>query len=291
MRYALPVKHGCAVIPLSFRPFYNGVSKQTGAEFFISTAEKAEGVTGFLSATYVNSLANRPPGVPAEDSQPLVRFAALAAGNVYRSGYDSPFVVKSGVTYKHKRLRINPVINYDRGYPIGTGLLTPVVINGVGTNVPATNNATSLSVQNPTAAIAYGYVDPTNPGTVFRPNIYATRGTPESASPGGVLSAPRVFANLTLEYGLGGRSHSSIGVQAINLFNNYFSEPITNTRYQPVATGVAGPLTGQSGASQVPLYQNLGVINYGSLQHAQSAYNLFPNGQPLTYRLYFQVGL
>ena len=281
-----------AVIPLSFRPFYNGVSKQTGAELFVSTAEKASGITGFLSATYVNSLANRPPGVPAEDSQPLVAFAALAAGNIYRSGYDSPFVVKSGVTYKHRGLRLNPVITYDRGFPIGTGLLTPVVINGVGTNVPATNNNASLPVQNSTAAIAYQYVDPTNPGNVFKPNIYATRGTPESASPGGVLSAPRVNANLTLEYALGGaKSRSTFGIQAINLFNNYFSEPITNTRYQPVATGVAGPLSGQSAASQSPLYQNLGVINYGGLQHAQSAYNLFPNGQPLTYRLYFQVGL
>jgi hypothetical protein len=280
-----------AVIPLSFRPFYNGVSKQTGAEFFASTAERASGFTGFLSATYVNSLANRPPGVPAEDSQPLVRFAALAAGNIYRSGYDSPFVVRSGLTYKYHGFRINPVITYDRGYPIGTGLLTPVVINGVGTNVPATNNSNSLPVQNPTSAIATGYVDPTNPGNVFKPNIYATRGTAEGASPGGVLSPPRVMANLTLEYALGGKTHSTVGIQAINLFNNYYSEPITNTRYQPVATGVPGPLSGQSAASTDATYQNLGVINYGLGQHAFSAYNLFPNGQPLTYRLYYQVGL
>jgi len=278
-----------AIIPQSFRPFYNGFSKQTGVEMYVSTPERPAGLSGFLSATYVNSLANRPAGLPAEDSQPLVPFQALSAGNVYRSGYDSPLVVRTGFQYRSRAgIRINPVITYDRGYPIGSGLLTPVLINGVGLNVPSSNNAKSLPVQNTTGAIAYQYVDPTNPGNVLHPNFYANRGTPEGNAPGGVLSNPRVYADMTVELSPP-HTHSTFGVAILNISNLYYSEPFYNTRYQPVATGVAGPLTGQSAGTQS--LQQYGVVNYGPVQHAFEPYNLFPSNMPRTFRLYYQLAL
>jgi hypothetical protein len=272
-----------AIIPLSFRPFYNGVSKQTGGELYISTPDRQVGLSGFVTATYVNSLSSRPPGVSAEDTQPIIPFAVLGAGNFYRSGYDSPFVMRTGIEYKTKGgLRVAPTISYDRGYPIGVGTLTAVTINGVSLNVPETNNAASLPVSQANPAIAMQYVDPTNPGSVFNPNVYATRGTPEGPSPGAILSNPRVFTNLTLEYKKPG-TRNLFGLQIVNLFDNYFSEPIVNSRYQPVATGVAGPQSGQG-----VLDPTLGVVNFTNAQRGFGAYNLFPNQQPLTLRFYYQ---
>ncbi|MEO9264789.1 MAG: TonB-dependent receptor, partial [Candidatus Baltobacteraceae bacterium] len=277
-----------AIIPQAFRNVYTGFSKSTGVEVYLSSPERPVGLSGFLSATYVNSLANRPAGLPGEDNSPLVPFQALQAGNVYRSGYDSPLVVKTGFQYQSRGgIRINPVITYDRGYPIGSGLLTPVFINGVALNVPATNNAAALPVQNATGAIAPVFIDPTDPCTVFKPCTYASRGTAETASPGGILSSPRVYANVSLEYSPP-KSRATFGVQVINIGNNYYSEPFYNQRYQPVATGVSGPLSGQLDPTGIA---NYGVVNYSSLQRAYSPYNLFPSATPRTFLFYYQMSL
>ena len=282
------------VTPLSFRPFYSGFNKSTGVELYVSTPERRTGLGGFFSATYTNAFSNRPAGSPGEDTQPTIPFQALAAGQAYRVGFLSPFVANLGVQYKTPTgLRINPVLRYDRGFPLGIGLTTPVVYNGVALTVPSTNNATTLPVlnlNNGASNSAYNYVDPTNPGTAFNPNIYATRGTPEGPNPGGVLSHARLYTDLTVEFAAHG-SHNTFGVQALNLFNNYYSEPIINTRYQPIATGVAGLQTGQTSAAVNKLYAPYGTFNYTGVQNGQSAYLRNPSASPLVYRFYYQLGI
>jgi len=130
---------------------------------------------------------------------------------------------------------------------------------------------------------------------VTAPKIAATRGTSETSLAGGVLSKARFNTDISLEYSAPG-SRSTIGVYISNLFNQIYAEPMLNTRYQPVATGVAGPQTGQiSTVGSLPPGQaaNLGFANFGPERFGSSAYNL-PTSTlvlPLSFRFYYQLGL
>ncbi|MHB8146910.1 MAG: hypothetical protein ACYDGM_06550, partial [Vulcanimicrobiaceae bacterium] len=56
-------------------------------------------------------------------------------------------------------------------------------------------------------------------------------------------SPKQLFANLDVEVPVS--QESTIGFQVFNITNNHYGIPGVNTQYQPVATGVAGPATGQ----------------------------------------------
>lgn len=275
-----------------------GIDKSTGVEFLL-TKEATYGLSGFLTLTYVNRLQNIPPGYlgQTEDFYPSAPPQALALGQLYRAGYLSPLAGRLGVSYRsHNGFRINPVISYDKGFPIGAGLLTTAYVNGVPTNVPNVNISIpgfgAVSNSGASSGVSQ-YVDPTNPGTVQKPKIDATRGTPETSLAGGVLSKARFNTDLTLEYSAPG-SRSTFGVQATNLFNQIYAEPTLNPRYQPVSTGVAGPQTGQvSAVGQLGAAQAaaLGFNNYGPERFGQFAYNLTPSNQPVSFRFYYQLSL
>ena len=135
--------------------------------------------------------------------------------------------------------------------------------------------------------LAVQYVDPANPGSLFKPSIAATRGTPESSSAGGVLSNSRVAANLTLEFSPPANPRETFGLLVNNVFNNLYGNPSLNNRYQPVATGIAGPLTGQSA---LPIaFPNIGFFQYTQPLFGQQPYTITPNNSPLTYRFYYQL--
>jgi hypothetical protein len=206
-----------------------------------------------------------------------------------------------GVQYKtHNGFRINPVLSYDRGFPIGVGEtvaasspfggyanlpqsnLEPPILSGYS-SITGTFNATN-------------YVDPVNPGTIFKPNIAATRGTPETSSAGGILSRPRLNTDVTFEFT---HNRSTFGLLVQNLFANPYGEPIPNPYYQPVSNGIAGAQTGQTNAA-IPgtiTYQYGGFRNIPSSIDGQAAYVL-PIGSlganinhPLTFRAYYQLSL
>jgi hypothetical protein len=200
--------------------------------------------------------------------------------------------VNVGVQYKSKGgIRINPVIRFDNGYPYGGGNLTPVVVNGVALQVPSTDNYTS-TVQEPGASpnFAVNYTDPTNPGTVLSPNIYATRGTPERSSPGGELTNPRMHMDFTLEYQIP-NTKSTFGVQVTNIFGLVYGEPQINPYYMPIATGVSGYNSGQTAASQDPAYAVFGTSNLVTAQHGNQPYILLPNQAPAQFNFYYQLAL
>jgi hypothetical protein len=278
-----------------------GINKTSGVEFGLQTADKPTGFAGYVSATYTNVIDSVPPLVASEDSLPLIPSASLILGDEYRAGYVSPFVINLGVQYKtHNGFRINPVLSYDRGFPIGVGnTIASASPFGGYANLPQSN-------LNPPALAGYtgitgsfnatNYVDPVNPGTIIKPNIAATRGTPETSSPGGILSRPRLNTNVTLEYT---HNRNTFGFLVQNLFGNQFGEPIPNPYYQPVATGIAGAQTGQTSAA-IPgtlTYSYGGFRNIPNYIYGQSAYVL-PLGQigsnvniPLTFRAYYQLSL
>jgi hypothetical protein len=278
-----------------------GINKTSGLEFGLQSPDRPSGFTGYLSATYTNVIDSVPPLVGGEDQLPLIPAASLALGDNYRAGYVSPFVVNLGVQYKtHNGFRINPVLSYDRGFPIGVGEtvaasspfggyanlpqsnLEPPILSGYS-SITGTFNATN-------------YVDPVNPGTIFKPNIAATRGTPETSSAGGILSRPRLNTDVTFEFT---HNRSTFGLLVQNLFANPYGEPIPNPYYQPVSNGIAGAQTGQTNAA-IPgtiTYQYGGFRNIPSSIDGQAAYVL-PIGSlganinhPLTFRAYYQLSL
>jgi len=275
-----------------------GIDKSTGVEFLL-TKDALYGLSGFLDITYVNRLQNIPPGYlnQTEDFYPSAPPQSLALGSLFRAGYLSPLTSRLGLTYRsHNGFKINPIISYDKGFPIGAGNLTSAYVNGVPAVVPNANISIPGfgPVSNSGSASGVSqYVDPTNPGTVSAPKIAATRGTPETALAGGFLSKARFNTDMSLEYSAPG-SRSTIGVYVSNLFNQIYAEPVLNARYQPVATGVAGPQTGQIstvGSLGVVPAANLGFANYGPERFGQSAYNLTPSNQPVAFRFYYQLSL
>jgi hypothetical protein len=265
-----------------------GVERTTGLEFLL-TKEAPVGFSGSLSATYINETSNVIPNSGGEDFFPSIPSQSLALGNEYRVGFLSPFQTTLAVQYKSKGgIRINPQIYYERGYPIGQGLITATYINGIPYNVPDTNITNSIG-----ASSAPQYVDPQNPGTIRNPNIAATRGTAETASAGGVIGHGGLFANLTLEWSKPG-SRSTFGVQIFNLTNNVYNgfgdgNPyITNTRYQPIATGISGPLSGYS--TTAGLYPTLGsTYYYPGYDNGQSAYLQRPSYDTTQYQIYYNL--
>jgi hypothetical protein len=270
-----------------------GIDKTTGVELLL-TKDRPIGLSGFLAMTYVNRLQNVPPlyAGQTEDFYPSIPPAALALGNLYRAGYLSPLNVRLGVNYKDKGgFRVNPIFSYDRGYPqVGAGLLAAAFVNNVpaivaNTNVSIPGNGTVANGGAP--SVVSQYVSPTNPGNVFNPNIAATRGTPETALAGGVLTRARMNTDLDFEFSKPG-THNTIGLYISNLFNQIYAEPALNSRWQPVATGVAGPQTGQ-GSGTVLFGPQLGFFNFGPERFGQSAYTLGPNVAPTRFRLYYQL--
>ena len=259
-----------------------GVNRTTGVEFLL-TKDAAYGFSGQLSATYLNEFSNVIPLSGSEDFFPSIPLASLALGNQYRVGFLSPFNLVAAVAYKTRNgFRINPIISYNHGYPIGAGLNTSTFVNGKAVGVTNTN------VTSPTGSVgATQYVDPANPGSIFHPIIAATRGTPEASSAGGVLSNSRLSTNVSFEFSPPNNPRETFGLLVLNVFNNLYGVPGLNGRYQPVATGIAGPLSGMS--NQPINFPNIGFFQYGANQFGQQPYRILPGNAPLTYRFYYQL--
>jgi len=265
-----------------------GKNETTGVEFQL-TREVATGLSAGVNATYINEFSNvLPSPLISEDFFPPILTQSILLGNQYRVGFVSPL---SGVVYLNYRskkgFRVNPIVTYTRGYPAGVGNVTPAFVNGTAVNIPLTNSSTASAPYGQN--YAPNFVDPQNPGSYFKPNIAATRGTYESSSAAGFISNPRFRTDISLEYSPPG-TRSTFGVLITNLFNQiYSSVPTYNSRYQAVATGVSGPKTGYS---TVPVnYPELGSQQYLPFQYGNDPYRIIPNAVPQTIRAYYQLGI
>jgi len=267
-----------------------GASYTSGVDVQYTFPERPVGFTGFVSLSYVNEFTNTPPADDnpyGQDFEPIILPQSLATGALYRAGFISPFTTQVGVSYKSRGgLRINPVLTFNVGYPIGSGLLTPIFYNNSGVFVPNTNLTDQFGPGG-----APDFVDPANPGSMFKPNVAATRGTPETSSGGGELSRPQLFGNMTIEYAIP-RTRSTVGLQILNLFNNeYFGLPLVNGNWYPVATGVGYSLAGQSqtGAAAPTLAPIVSKDTYPYAPYTIPVNTFFTT--PTTFRLYFQYAL
>jgi hypothetical protein len=289
-----------------------GIERTTGAEMYFTLPTVAKGFSGFVSATYINALSNIPPGASGEEGVSPVYSAAAGANNVfYRVGFISPVVARTGISYKVGKFKINPIVAFNNGFPATVGNTAPFGINGGGvgflngspTIVPSSN--LGLAIPNafvagaPTgAAVSPNFIDPVNPGSYLHPNYAATRGTNEGNNTGSVLSKPRMGVDMSFEYQL--TPKSLIGVYVGNIFNNPYGlsalqsgvQPNPNSRYQAVAQGVPGPMTGTSSTS---FGANGSFVNGGSpylpIDCGTCPYVVPAAGTGRTARVYYQLQL
>jgi hypothetical protein len=275
-----------------------GVNRTTGVEFGLTTPDKEVGISGFLSMTYQNVFSSTPPLIGGEDSLPINGSGSLALGDVYRAGYVSPFVARTGFEWKTRGgLRINPILQYDAGYPynVGTTAASNQVFGCCFYNIPQVNFGAGVTqIPGYTGATGPGlstqYCDPVFCGNAFHPNVAATRGTPESSSAGGILSKPELNAELSVELT---RGRNTFGVLMQNVFGNvyYGSHLLVNPYYQPVATGLAGPQSGQIPQANPGyaggVFVNRGFANVPPSAYGTGAYVLLPN-EPFNVQVYYQ---
>ncbi len=257
-----------------------GKSQATGVEAQF-TKEQTYGLSGQVSLTYQNEFTSVIPTSSSEDFFPSIPAASVLLGNIYRVGFLSPFVASFDFSYEtHNGWRISPQVKWNIGYPISPGLITSGFINGQPYNIPFTNACPGCSTTG-----SGQFVDPMNPGSFFAPNVAANRGIPMSAANGGRLSHPSSSTNLAIEYNA--PKTWSAGVQIFNLFGALYGGPALNGRWQPLANGISGPLTGQNATGLAfPQYGMIG--DYGSLRHGTNAYIDTPSGIR-SFVFYFQV--
>ncbi len=265
------------------KEYANGVDVQI-------TKDARYGLSGQLAMSYINEFSSVIPTSPSEDFFPSIPYSSVAAGDVYRVGFVSPFQATLGLTYKTKKgWSFNPRLQFDDGYPIGNGTLTANFVNGVAINVPNTDVLTGSAANSSGIGPVY-YVDPLNPGSVLKPNIIANRGNAETSSAGGKLTKPDLFANFTVSY-TPPHANYTIGFDVENLFDRIYGgslNPSFNNRYQPVATGISGPLTGYSviPAAYTTPYAN---PQYLSAFGGNSVFTNFPNQQGRSFYFYLST--
>jgi hypothetical protein len=237
-----------------------GINKTTGVEFGFTTPDRTTGFSGFLSGTYQNVLQSAPPFISGEfNGVPQLSFATTALNDIYRAGYVAPASVRIGGTYNFKNgFSITPIVQIDSGYPYNEGEL--VASGGPGSQCPtgAPSNYPQVNFGCgviPSGFLGYqfvqnqplntNYFDPAYSGTNSNPNIDASRGNKTSSNSGGVAWTPNVRLDLTFQYK---HDRDTIGLSIVNVADNGYNgaTPSVNPFYQPVATGVSGPQTGQN---------------------------------------------
>jgi len=235
----------------------SGQEKTFGLEGELTTPDihrGQHGLSGFLTVNYINELLNTPP-VAGSSNLPILGQQLLLTGQLFKAGFVPPLSAVAGITYHFKSgVTITPSIFANDGYPFGVGRSSIGYVNGSLLTIPETNygpNVPYAGASGPGNAYnASYYVDPQVPGSILNPNIAASRGYAEPAIAGLKNSPKQFFLNLDIEAPVS--KTSTIGVQIFNATNNHYNVPLINTQYQPVATGVAGPGTGQL-ASANPL--------------------------------------
>ncbi len=275
-----------------------GVNRTTGVEFGLTTPDREVGISGFLSMTYQNVFSSTPPLIGGEDSLPINGSGSLALGDVYRAGYVSPFVARTGFEWKTRGgLRVNPILQYDRGYPynVGTTIASnqvfgccfyniPQVNFGAGvTQIPATRQRPGPACRR-SSAIRSSAATPsirTSTRRAARPN----RPPPAASCPSRELDA-----DLSVELT---RGRNTFGILMQNVFGNvyYGSHLLVNPYYQPVATGLAGPQTGQIPQANPGyasgVFVNRGFANVPASAYGNGPYVLLPS-QPFNVQVYYQ---
>lgn len=201
-----------------------GVNENTGVEFDLQK-ETRSGLDGFLNLTYDNTLANYD-----SDFFPTVNPAALAAGHFFHVSYVAPITGNLNFSFDQPGggWHLAMEVPYESGYRYGVGKKVYVFANACDPTMPAIpvevpNTDLAQNTCGPgSSADAYYFTDPTNPGTVFAPNITGSRGTPEGDDPGTLRGNPIALVNIEVAHDIGrGSDDLTAGFRVDNALGNY----------------------------------------------------------------------
>ena len=239
----------------------NGLEEAHGIGFYL-TKSSLSGFSGQLALESQDVEQNVFPTQSDEYHGYISPITAAFPMQTYRVPYVSPFTGSLAFAYTTKSgWRFQTTLFYDVGYPYGNGLYAPYQ---AGSNPPAILPRTNVN------GGLTQFIDPSNPGSFYHPNIVATLGTPESTFPYGLLTHSDLNQAITIEKRMGA---TTIGFSIQNLYNEAYPGPtysqqtfgnngpygltsgsplytfpsfFINPTWQPVATGVGGPLTGSN---------------------------------------------
>jgi len=250
-----------------------GFNKNIGVEFALDKLGSV-GWSGFLHATYDNTLANY-----NSDFFPSVNNAALALGHVFHASYLAPLTGALNLTYQSRDgFHVSAEMPYESGYRYGVGTKTFVFAGncvGGAPEVPVEVLNTDLAeacLGNSTLTSSYYYTDPSNPGTVLHPNITGSRGTPDGNDPGTLHGPPIMTMNLSIAKDLGyPNSGTQVGLRVANVFGNYTDAVVGgNSRYRNNGMGGYNSGVGFFGGTGNPSGSNLTFPNYEPFQYGRS---------------------
>lgn len=220
------------VIPGTVAVTNQGRAETTGMELQLSR-QISHGLSVQLNASYINQFVNY---VTSNAFRPSVQPALLATGALFHPSYLSPLVVTTSLDYQTHGWRVDPILRFERGYPIGIWSEDPVYVNGVPLFVPNTNLYGGFGSQ-----YCY-YVDPQTPGTPGHPHIIGATGGGCSPNLNGALTNPALFINFVVSRQVA--QHVMLGLEVQNLLGNYANYPYYNPGYVNNGAGAYGPGSG-----------------------------------------------
>jgi outer membrane receptor protein involved in Fe transport len=229
-----------AVIPGTTSVTNDGRAETNGIEFAASR-QIAAGLSGQLNLTYINQFVNY---LTSNAFRPSVSPALLASGALVHPPYLSPLSATASLEYKQHGWRLDPILVYNRGYPVGIWNDSPVLLNGRPVFVPNTNLYGNFG-----GSYCF-YADPQDAGTPQNPHIVGSTGGGCSNSLNGALSHPVLFANVALSKDISRRL--TLGVEVQNLFRNTANSPYVNPGYVNNGFGAYGPGSGTNPAGSLP---------------------------------------
>jgi hypothetical protein len=174
---------------------------------------------------------------------------AIAAGHLFPVGYvpDLTATLSYEMDFAHHRLRVEPSVSYETGYPYGVGKMAWIFDPTTHKPIQVSND----NYVNP-GANYYFLKDPSQPYNPVTNPYVGSLGTNEGNDPNTLRSPPQTLVNLHVEDDL--TPHLTAILDVVNLFGNF-----SPTEYQ-INPYLIGP-PGYAGGN--PLYASYyqGVIN------------------------------
>ena len=233
-----------------------GVNTNTGAELDIQK-NQTFGLSGTLSATYDNTLANY-----NSDFFPSTNNAALALNHFFHVSYVADVTATMNLAYNTRNgWHFTALMPFESGYRYGVGKKTfvfqPIGPNGSLVPVEVLNtDLAAISLGQNQFQSAYYFTDPSNPGTILHPNITGSRGTADGDDPGTLKGPARFFlTDVSIAHDIGsGATRMQVGLRGTNLLGNYTNAVVgTNSRYRNNGLGGYGPTSGTNAV--LPLFE------------------------------------
>jgi hypothetical protein len=233
----------------------------------------ARGLSVIVNATYINQFVNY---ISSDAFRPSVDPAFLATGEMFHPSYFSPLTLTATLDYRKNGWRIDPIVSYNRGYPVGIWGAPPVFLNGVPVNIPNTNLFNTYGSQ-----YCY-YVDPQVPGTPTSPNVVGSTGGGCGASANSALTHPLAIFDLAISKDFAKRI--TLGIEIHNLLNNTSNYPYYNPGYVNNGFGASGPGSGTN-----PAFTS--GLPGAAAQYPSTPFFTIPSGSGRQVTVYLRVGV